>query len=205
MTAPVASGWSDWPGGACTHWKSAVLSRRTSKAVSLSLSIYIGGCTPGTGLIIRSTSRGSQGPCVEPATDIQAALYGGFAKLLDYLAIPAWTCIRPQFFWVFVDEGDRQSALFAASCSIATFFNPQRKRCISHEPRINRTPAQGNCNCGDAKHSKTNFVRGARPGQTIISSTTPVHTGRRTQVWQTRLETEDGKLVALVTQTQMVL
>ena len=21
MTAPVASGWSDWPGGACTHWK----------------------------------------------------------------------------------------------------------------------------------------------------------------------------------------
>jgi hypothetical protein len=29
MTAPVASGWSDWPGGACTHWKSAALSRRT--------------------------------------------------------------------------------------------------------------------------------------------------------------------------------
>ncbi|HMI12933.1 MAG TPA: phenylacetic acid degradation protein, partial [Bradyrhizobium sp.] len=27
----------------------------------------------------------------------------------------------------------------------------------------------------------------------------------RTQVWQTRLETEEGKLVALVTQTQMVL
>jgi hypothetical protein len=21
MTAPVASGWSGWPGGACTHWK----------------------------------------------------------------------------------------------------------------------------------------------------------------------------------------
>ena len=29
--------------------------------------------------------------------------------------------------------------------------------------------------------------------------------GRRTQVWQTRLETEEGKLVAIVTQTQMVL
>ena len=53
--------------------------------------------------------------------------------------------------------------------------------------------------------SKTNFVRGAREGETIVSSTTPVHLGRRTQVWQTRLETEDGKLVAIVTQTQLVL
>ena len=32
MTAPVASGWSDWPGGAFTHWKSAAFARRTSKA-----------------------------------------------------------------------------------------------------------------------------------------------------------------------------
>jgi 1,4-dihydroxy-2-naphthoyl-CoA hydrolase len=53
--------------------------------------------------------------------------------------------------------------------------------------------------------SKTNFVRGAKAGETIVSVTTPVHIGRRTQVWQTRLETEDGKLIALVTQTQMVL
>jgi uncharacterized protein (TIGR00369 family) len=53
--------------------------------------------------------------------------------------------------------------------------------------------------------SKTNFVRSAKAGETVISSTTPVHIGRRTHVWQTRLETEDGKLVALVTQTQMIL
>jgi uncharacterized protein (TIGR00369 family) len=53
--------------------------------------------------------------------------------------------------------------------------------------------------------SKTNFVRSAKPGETVVSSTTPVHIGRRTQVWQTRLETEDGKLIALVTQTQMIL
>jgi acyl-coenzyme A thioesterase PaaI-like protein len=32
-----------------------------------------------------------------------------------------------------------------------------------------------------------------------------VHRGRRTQVWTTRIATEDGKLVAVVTQTQMVL
>ena len=53
--------------------------------------------------------------------------------------------------------------------------------------------------------SKTNFIGGVKEGSTIIATATPVHRGRRTQVWQTRLETEDGKLVAVVTQTQMVL
>ena len=53
--------------------------------------------------------------------------------------------------------------------------------------------------------SKTNFIGAAREGTTVIAIATPVHRGRRTQVWQTRLESEDGKLIALVTQTQMVL
>ncbi len=53
--------------------------------------------------------------------------------------------------------------------------------------------------------SKTNFIGGAKEGMTVIATATPVHRGRRTQVWQTRLETEEGKLVAVVTQTQMVL
>jgi len=53
--------------------------------------------------------------------------------------------------------------------------------------------------------SKTNFIGGAREGSVLIATATPVHRGRRTQVWQTRLETEDRKLVAIVTQTQMVL
>jgi 1,4-dihydroxy-2-naphthoyl-CoA hydrolase len=53
--------------------------------------------------------------------------------------------------------------------------------------------------------SKTNFIGGAKEGSTVIAIATPVHRGRRTQVWQIRLETEDGKLVAVVTQTQMVL
>ncbi|MGH6778119.1 MAG: PaaI family thioesterase [Bradyrhizobium sp.] len=53
--------------------------------------------------------------------------------------------------------------------------------------------------------SKTNFVGSAKEGSTLIATATPVHRGRRTQVWQTRLETEEGKLVAVVTQTQMVL
>ena len=53
--------------------------------------------------------------------------------------------------------------------------------------------------------SKTNFIGGAKEGSTVTATATPVHRGRRTQVWQTRLETEAGKLVAIVTQTQMVL
>jgi uncharacterized protein (TIGR00369 family) len=53
--------------------------------------------------------------------------------------------------------------------------------------------------------SKTNFIGPAGEGATVIATATPVHRGRRTQVWQTRLETEEGRLVAIVTQTQMVL
>ncbi len=53
--------------------------------------------------------------------------------------------------------------------------------------------------------SKTNFIGAAKEGATVIATATPVHRGRRTQVWQTRVEAEDGKLVAVVTQTQMVL
>ena len=53
--------------------------------------------------------------------------------------------------------------------------------------------------------SKTNFVGPALAGTTVKATATPIHRGRRTQVWQTRLETDAGKLVAVVTQTQMVL
>jgi len=53
--------------------------------------------------------------------------------------------------------------------------------------------------------SKTNFIGGAKEGSTVIATAIPVHRGRRTQVWQTRVETEEGKLVGIVTQTQMVL
>jgi uncharacterized protein (TIGR00369 family) len=53
--------------------------------------------------------------------------------------------------------------------------------------------------------SKTNFISAAPVGSRLIGETVPLHRGRRTMVWQTRVTTEDGKLVALVVQTQMVL
>lgn len=53
--------------------------------------------------------------------------------------------------------------------------------------------------------SKTNFLGAAKAGSTVRGETTPVHRGKRTSVWQTRISAEDGKAVALVIQTQMAL
>jgi 1,4-dihydroxy-2-naphthoyl-CoA hydrolase len=53
--------------------------------------------------------------------------------------------------------------------------------------------------------SKTNFLAAAPAGQKVLGEATPVHIGRRTMVWQTRITLENGRAVALVTQTQMVL
>ena len=52
--------------------------------------------------------------------------------------------------------------------------------------------------------SKTNFFAPAPTGATIFGECTPLHLGKKTMVWQTRVSVGD-KLVALVTQTQMVL
>jgi 1,4-dihydroxy-2-naphthoyl-CoA hydrolase len=53
--------------------------------------------------------------------------------------------------------------------------------------------------------SKTNFLGAAKAGSTVRAETTPVHKGKRTSVWQTKITNADGKAVALVIQTQMVL
>ena len=53
--------------------------------------------------------------------------------------------------------------------------------------------------------SKTNFVAPAPVGTEVIGEATPVHRGRRTMIWQTRVTNPDGRLIALVTQTQLVL
>ncbi len=53
--------------------------------------------------------------------------------------------------------------------------------------------------------SKTNFLAAARTGETIIAECVPLHRGKGTMVWQTRVTRADGTLVAVVIQTQMVL
>jgi 1,4-dihydroxy-2-naphthoyl-CoA hydrolase len=52
--------------------------------------------------------------------------------------------------------------------------------------------------------SKTNFFAAGRGG-TVRAEATPLHRGRRTMVWQTRVTDETGRLLSLTTQTQMVL
>ena len=53
--------------------------------------------------------------------------------------------------------------------------------------------------------SKTNFIGAAPVGTRVTAEATPLHRGRRTSVWQTRITTPEGKLVAIVTQTQLTL
>jgi uncharacterized protein (TIGR00369 family) len=53
--------------------------------------------------------------------------------------------------------------------------------------------------------SKTNFFAGSPVGTRLIAEAMPLHRGRRTQVWETRISNQQGRLVAKVTQTQMVL
>lgn len=53
--------------------------------------------------------------------------------------------------------------------------------------------------------SKTNFIGSAKLGSTVRGECTPVHIGKRTSVWQTKITTADGKTVALATQTQMAI
>jgi uncharacterized protein (TIGR00369 family) len=53
--------------------------------------------------------------------------------------------------------------------------------------------------------SKTNFFAAVPIGETAYAECTALHRGRSTMVWQTRVTRGDGRLCALVTQTQMVL
>ena len=53
--------------------------------------------------------------------------------------------------------------------------------------------------------SKTNFFAPAPAGTKVIGECLPLHRGRRTMAWQTRITNEAGRLIAVVTQTQMVL
>ncbi len=53
--------------------------------------------------------------------------------------------------------------------------------------------------------SKTKFIAPAPAGTHVVGEATPIHRGRRTMVWQTRVTNAEGRLVALVTQTQLVL
>ena len=53
--------------------------------------------------------------------------------------------------------------------------------------------------------SKTNFFAAIPLGDTARAECTPLHRGRTTMVWQTKITRGDGKLAAVVMQTQMVL
>jgi 1,4-dihydroxy-2-naphthoyl-CoA hydrolase len=53
--------------------------------------------------------------------------------------------------------------------------------------------------------SKTNFFAPIPVGDVARAECTPLHRGRTTMVWQTKITRNDGRLCALVTQTQIVI
>ena len=53
--------------------------------------------------------------------------------------------------------------------------------------------------------SSTKFIAGAKLGTTVTGTCVALHRGRSTMVWQTTITNEQGKLCAVVTQTQLVL
>jgi uncharacterized protein (TIGR00369 family) len=53
--------------------------------------------------------------------------------------------------------------------------------------------------------SKTNFLAPAPVGSIVTAECVPLHRGKRTMVWQTRISSAQGRLIGIVTQTQMVL
>lgn len=66
---------------------------------------------------------------------------------------------------------------------------------------LNLKPGQGTVTV----ESKTNFLRAIPAGDTVRCTSIPLHKGRKTQIWQTTVCRGDGKVAAIVTQTQMVL
>jgi uncharacterized protein (TIGR00369 family) len=53
--------------------------------------------------------------------------------------------------------------------------------------------------------SKTNFLAAARLGSQVTGECMALHRGKQTMVWQTKILAEDGRLLAVVVQTQLVL
>jgi 1,4-dihydroxy-2-naphthoyl-CoA hydrolase len=52
--------------------------------------------------------------------------------------------------------------------------------------------------------SKTNFFAAGRSGK-VRATSIPLHKGRRTHVWETRVTDESGKLLCLTIQTQIIV
>jgi len=53
--------------------------------------------------------------------------------------------------------------------------------------------------------SSTKFISGAKSGSVVVGESIALHRGRTTMVWQTMIKNDQGKLCAVVTQTQLIM
>jgi uncharacterized protein (TIGR00369 family) len=64
---------------------------------------------------------------------------------------------------------------------------------------------QGGAKSTTTIESKTNMMGAIPVGSLLVATATPLHVGRRTSVWVTRVESSEGKLASVTTQTQMAI
>jgi 1,4-dihydroxy-2-naphthoyl-CoA hydrolase len=53
--------------------------------------------------------------------------------------------------------------------------------------------------------SSTKFIGAAAVNSTVVAECVALHRGRTTMVWQTSIRSQEGKLCAIITQTQLLL
>jgi uncharacterized protein (TIGR00369 family) len=103
-------------------------------------------------------------------------------RVIGRLAVRAELCTRPA-----VLHGGAMMALADTLGAIATVANlPEGRWTTTIE-------------------SKTNFLAAVPEGDVATGECTPLHRGRITMVWQTRISRGDGRVAAYVTQTQLVV
>src|SRR5947207_3298584 len=78
------------------------------------------------------------------------------------------------------------------------------RRSREHSRPMHAAPHLQQAHHTRALESTTSFFAAGRAG-VVRAEAVPLHRGRRTTVWQTRVTEEAGRLLAVTIQTQMVL
>jgi len=112
-------------------------------------------------------------------------------------------------------EKDRVEAEMRVRTEICTVSGPDQPKTIHGGAVMSLADVAGafgafanlpeGANGTTTSESKTNFLRPAPEGSTVYAVSKPIKLGKRLSVWQTEISDEQGELVALITQSQMVV
>jgi len=131
-------------------------------------------------------------PSVEAVQEILDPLFPGLMGVrivtLELQRVVAELAVRPDLCTTGgILHGGAYMAFADTLGAVGTFLNmPQGKRTTTTD-------------------SSTKFIGGARVSTTITGECLALHRGRTTMVWQTTIRSAEGKLCAVVTQTQLIM